>query len=97
MMANWAAMVVLYLVGIFLTAVVAIPRYGVTAEVIAAQHFKDKGLWPEEPYRVMAFGALYFSGLALLAVVNEWFAIRRARGRDAQPRGAGERRFSDEV
>ncbi len=76
---NWAVMVAMYLGGIFLTAVVSIPPLGVTAAVIEAQHFKDKGLWPEEPYRVMAFGTLYFAGLAVLAVVNEGFAVRRAR------------------
>jgi hypothetical protein len=76
---NWAAMMVLYLGGIFLTAIISIPPLGVTAAVIEAQHFKDKGLWPEEPYRVMAFGALYFSGLTLLAIVNEALAVRSAR------------------
>lgn len=79
MMANWAAMVVLYLGGIFLTAILPVFAFGVTPEIIEAQHFKDKGLWPEEPYRCMAFGAFYFSGLAVLAVLNEWGSAVRAR------------------
>jgi hypothetical protein len=81
---NWAAMMVLYLGGIFLTAIVAIPPFGVTPAIIEAQHFTDKGLWPEEPYRVMAFGALYFSGLTLLAIVNEWLNMRRANVQDSR-------------
>jgi hypothetical protein len=75
LMANWAAMTGLYLGGTFLTAVFPIPRFGVTRDVIEAQHFTGTGLWPDEPYRVMAFGAIYFLGLVVVAVVNEWVSI----------------------
>ena len=75
LMANWAAMAVLYLVGTGITATSAIPQLGITPEVIAAQEFDMGGLWPEEPYRVMAFGTFYFAGLAVLAVINEGIAI----------------------
>ncbi len=74
LMANWAAMTALYLGGAAITVMTAIPSLGVTPEIIAAQQFGIGGLWPEEPYRVMAFGTLYFTGLGLLAVVNELVA-----------------------
>ncbi len=85
--ANWAAMVVLYLGGTAVTAIADIPQFGVTKEVIESQHFSGGGLWPEEPYRVMAFGGLYFSGLTLLAVINEGYSIVHARKREASEKG----------
>jgi hypothetical protein len=83
LMSNWAAMTCLYLGGIFFTLVYDIPPLGVTPEVIAAQEFSVGGEWPEQPYRVMAFGVIYFSGLGLLSILTElfayWRAVRRAR------------------
>jgi len=76
---NWAGMVVLYLFGVLITAVADVPQFGVTDAVIAAQHFEAKGVWPEEPYRVMAFGGLYFAGLTVLAVVTEVIESKRSR------------------
>lgn len=75
LMANWAAMVALYVGGAFLTVTVPIPHLGITEAVIEAQRFGIEGLWPEEPYRVMAFGAFYFIGLAVVAVANETISI----------------------
>ncbi len=77
--ANWAAMTCLYLGGVFVTVVPPVPAFGITPEVIAAQNLGAEGVWPEEPYRVMAFGAFYFTGLALLACINEIIAIASAR------------------
>ncbi|HPO12077.1 MAG TPA: hypothetical protein PLI09_01425 [Candidatus Hydrogenedentes bacterium] len=74
LMANWAAMTVLYLGGAAVTVMMPVPAWGVTKEIIAAQHFGIGGIWPDEPYRVMAFGALYFTGLGLLAIINELIA-----------------------
>lgn len=74
LMANWAAMTVLYLGGAAITVMIAIPSWGVTPEIITAQHFGIEGIWPEEPYRVMAFGVFYFTGLGLLAIINECIA-----------------------
>ncbi len=93
LMINWAAMVVLYLFGAVGTSALPVPSFGVTQAVIEAQHFKDKGLWPEEPYRVMAFGALYFAGLTAIAVINELVA---QRGGDSLDRRKGRNRLPDE-
>jgi hypothetical protein len=83
-MAHWAGMTALFLAGVFLTVVYDVPAYGITAEVIARQEFTVGGLWPEQPYRVIAFGAIYFTGLGLMAVAVEIIAaLRRPRRRNA--------------
>lgn len=78
-MAHWAAMTALFLGGVFLTVVYEVPAYGITAEVIARQEFTVGGLWPEQPYRVIAFGAIYFTGLGMLSVGIELLALVRRR------------------
>ncbi len=97
LMMNWAAMTVLYLFGAFGTSALPVPPFGVTAAVIAAQHFKDKGLWPEEPYRVMAFGSIYFTGLTLVAVLNEWFVLKAARNRPPMEMNKNHRRYPNNI
>lgn len=81
LMANWAAMVVLYLSGTFLSVGVEWPALGITPEVIAAQGFDTGGEWLEEPYRVMVFGAYYYTGLGLLSIVNEVIPLIAAKRR----------------
>lgn len=78
-MAHWAAMTALYLFGCFATLVYEVPPLGVTPEVIAAQGFTVDGEWPEQPYRVLAFGVIYFSGLGTLHIVQEIWARRPRR------------------
>lgn len=77
-MSNWAAMVCLYLFGVFFVLMNDVPALGITPEVIAAQEFGTGGEFPERPYIVMAFGALYFTGLALLTLVSELLGRRAA-------------------
>ena len=69
LMANWAAMVCMYLFAIFATLIFPVPSFGITPEVIAALELDMTGEWPEHPYKVIAAGALYFAGLGVLAVV----------------------------
>jgi len=57
----------------FLTTVIPLPVLGITAEVIAAQGFTESGIWIEQPYRVIAFGFLYFSALGLYEL---WSQVR---------------------
>lgn len=77
LMANWAAMTVLYLSGTFLSVGMEWPVLGVTPEVIAAQGFETGGEWMEHPHTVLVFGAYYFVGLGVLALINELIALRR--------------------
>lgn len=79
LMANWAGMVCLYLFGAFFTLTYEIPMHGITPEVIASQHFDVGGEWPERPYTVMAFGAIYFTGLALLNVLSQYVDYRTSQ------------------
>jgi hypothetical protein len=78
-MATWAAMTALYLAGVAVTAVADIPPLGVTADVIASQKFGIGGLWPEQPYRALAFGSFYFTGMAIIAAITELLDERRFR------------------
>ena len=77
LMAEWALMTALYVIGALATTILPVPALGITESVIAAQGFTMTGIWPEEPYRVIAFGAFYFGGLALYSVFMEIRAIRR--------------------
>lgn len=88
-MANWATMVALYLFGCFATLMYDVPPLGVTPEVIARQGFTVGGEWPEQPYRVMAFGAIYFTGLGIVSVINEvitYFSTNRQARVEAELR-----------
>ena len=58
---GWAASVLFYLGGCFLTILLPIPALGITPEVVAAQHFSATGLWIAQPQRVLAFGVVYFA------------------------------------
>ncbi|MBI2432205.1 MAG: hypothetical protein HYV26_04985 [Candidatus Hydrogenedentes bacterium] len=87
-MANWAIMTALYLGGVFLTVMYPVPPLGITPEVITRQQFDVGGLWPEEPYRVMAFGAFYFAGMGVVSLLNE--LIPFLHGRRRARRGARE-------
>jgi hypothetical protein len=40
--------------------VLPVPRFGLTPDVVLAQHLPSGGLWIEQPQRAMAFGFLYF-------------------------------------
>lgn len=80
LMGQWAAMVALYLFATFATLMYDIPAMGVTPEVIASQGMDIGGVWPEEPYRVMAMGAIYCTGLALILSISEllgWMGQRK--------------------
>ncbi|MFM1920459.1 MAG: hypothetical protein RLZZ303_2093 [Candidatus Hydrogenedentota bacterium] len=83
LMAQWAAMVVLYLGTIFVALMGDMPPLGITPEVIASQNFTVGGEFPEKPYIVMAFGAMYFTGQAIAFTLFELAAFRRERRRSA--------------
>src|SRR5262245_5947535 len=58
---GWASSVLLYLLWAFATTLLPVPHLGVTADVIAANKLPGSGLWVDEPNRVIAFGAFYFT------------------------------------
>jgi len=62
---SWAIGVFCYVMLVFATIILPVPALGVSSEVIAEQGFTARGLWIDEPYRMMAFGFLYFSVIGL--------------------------------
>jgi hypothetical protein len=61
--ASWAVGAMAYLAFTFLTMILPIPRLGLTPEVMPRLHLEGSGLWVSQPWRVMAFGMLYFGGV----------------------------------
>jgi hypothetical protein len=69
----WVAGTVCYLGGIFLTVMLDVPEFGVTYEVVQSFGMSGKGLWFGEPYRLMAFGALYFTLIGCAEIfIGKW-------------------------
>jgi hypothetical protein len=58
--ASWLRHVLLYLFLAIVTAVVPLPGFGLTDEVIAGFALPGSGTWVEKPQSVLAFGCLYF-------------------------------------
>jgi hypothetical protein len=58
--ASWMRHVWLYLTLAVLTAVVPLPRLGLTEEIVAGFALPGTGTWVEKPQSVLAFGFLYF-------------------------------------
>jgi hypothetical protein len=71
---SWAASVFFYLVFVFITVIGPIPAFGITPAVIAAQEFTSSGEWIRAPYRVVAFGFLYFLAIGISELfMHRWF------------------------
>jgi hypothetical protein len=62
---GWAAGVMFYLLFGGLTVFLPLPRLGLTPSVVSAQSLPGGGLWIDQPWRVMAFGFLYFTATGL--------------------------------
>ena len=57
---EWAAAVVCYLVAVFATVLLPVPRLGITPSIVAGQDLPGSGLWISQPHRVVACAALYY-------------------------------------
>jgi hypothetical protein len=78
-MASWAVSTLCYLVGVVVTAGAAVPRFGFDPAFVTSLHLEGGGLWVDEPWRVVAFGAVYFGAIGLLELfVYPLFAGRRS-------------------
>lgn len=82
---EWATTTMLYLLFIFMTTLLPMPRFGITPAIVAAQEIPGSGAWVAQPQRVIAFGALYFSSLAFMSLATvRWLPqreeSRRVRG-----------------
>jgi len=67
-----AASCLCYLLFCGATVLLPVPRLGVTPEVVSRMHLPGSGLWIDQPWRVLAFGFLYFMGVG----VSELFGHR---------------------
>ena len=62
---GWAAGVLFYLVFGGFTTMIPLPRLGLTPGFLGGQHLPSSGLWIDQPWRVMAFGFLYFTATGI--------------------------------
>jgi hypothetical protein len=68
--AVWAISTLAYLVLVALTSLLPLPRLGVREHARAyGVDRKATGLWMEQPHRVIAFGALYFTVVGIARVL----------------------------
>jgi hypothetical protein len=68
--ASWSVGVFAYVMLVFATIMIPIPSLGVDAVVIARQNLGMKGLWIDQPYRMMAFGFLYFAAIGFFELYS---------------------------
>jgi hypothetical protein len=57
---SWLRHVLLYILLATLTAVVPLPAFGLSSDVVAGLGLSGSGTWVEKPQSVLAFGFLYF-------------------------------------
>jgi hypothetical protein len=73
--AGWAASAISYLLGVAVTVVLPVPRLGLTPAIVHALALPGSGLWISQPWRVVAFGALYYAAVGAF----EWTGFRALR------------------
>jgi hypothetical protein len=74
----WIIGAMAYLGTVAAAATLSIPPLGITPEVIAAQHFTTGGLWPEQPYRPLFMGTVYYAIVGTWEIVGMRAVTRRA-------------------
>lgn len=62
--AEWALSALLYLIGVFITTFLPLPRLGLDAQVVAAADLPGSGAWVDRPHTVVALGLFYFGLMA---------------------------------
>jgi hypothetical protein len=73
--ASWGVGALLYVVLVFATVFLPVPRLGISPAVAQAADLLGTGLWVDEPHRVLAFGFLYFTAMALWELTaHRWVA-----------------------
>jgi len=72
---GWIMSMALFFVGVFATALLPLPRLGLTPAVVQSLRLPGRGLWVEQPWTVMAFGAFYFGAQAWIKFRDQ-FASR---------------------
>lgn len=69
-MASWGAGAACYLLGAFATVILPIPRLGVRRSMLGDIAEDSGGVWVDDPHRVVAFAALYFTLIGLFTLFS---------------------------
>jgi hypothetical protein len=72
MMASWGWSVLSYLLAVFITVILPVPAFGWSPEFLGTVNETSRGLWVDEPQRLLAAGFLYFTAVSLF----EFFSYR---------------------
>jgi len=67
---SWAVGALFYLLFVFVTILLPIPRLGVTRSAVHGLYLGSGGVWVSQPHRVIAFGAMYFTSLAISELIS---------------------------
>ncbi len=84
MLGGWVMSAMIYLLGAVATAFLPLPSLGLTPEVIAGLHLSGGGLWIDQPWTVMAFGAFYFGVLGYTKLRGVTPVIGEPAGREVK-------------
>ena len=77
MLGEWAMSTVFYLLFVFMTVLLPVPRFGITPSVVSNQGLPGEGLWIDDPHRAIAFGFLYFTSLGAVSLMTwKWVPER---------------------
>jgi hypothetical protein len=69
----WGVSAACYLLCVFATTLLPLPEFGITPSVISSLHLSGGGVWIDEPYRVLAFGWLYFTAVGYFEfIASRW-------------------------
>ena len=79
----WIVGAIAYLGTVFAAATLPIPPLGVTPEVIKAQAFSSGGMWPEQPFRPLFMGTVYFTIVGVWEIAGVPLVMKRAARRAA--------------
>lgn len=86
---GWGLTCVCYLLGCFATVLLPIPRLGLTPEVVSRANLPGEGLWIDQPWRVAAFGFLYFMLVGWSELYeHRWAATRERSEKEGTSRAA---------
>lgn len=80
-MSGWAASAILYLTLCFVTLFLPLPHFGLTPDFVRGLHLPGSGVWVEQPHRVIAFGAAYFTLVACSELAGHRWLGRGAPAR----------------
>jgi len=83
LMSGWIVSLSLFFIGAFATALLPLPRLGLTPAVVQSLRLPGGGLWVEQPWTVMAFGAFYFGAQAWIKYRDQF----ASRGQGAVTQG----------